>query len=74
MSDKLIYSFQKNSQEEVRVSLSEYKGHNYIDFRIYFKDEDGEFKPTKKGLAIAPNLLPEMEKTIEKLKEAALNN
>lgn len=40
--NKLIYSFQKNATEEIRISLSEYKGHNYIDFRVYFKDKDGD--------------------------------
>lgn len=50
--EKLIASLPKGSGEEVRVGLSEFKGKQYIDMRVYFENDDGEWKPTKKGVAL----------------------
>ncbi|MGA1876023.1 MAG: transcriptional coactivator p15/PC4 family protein [bacterium] len=69
MANRIVHCFQKNATEQVWVSMSEYKGKDYIDLRVYFQDGDGEYKPTKKGLAISPHLLPELEAAIMKLKE-----
>lgn len=65
----LIHSFMKNALEEVRVSVSTFKGKKYVDFRVYYQDDSGEYKPSKKGIAISPELLPELENAIGKLKE-----
>jgi len=57
----LIAEIEKNAVEVIRVSWSEYKGHHFLDVRVYYEDgETGEWKPTKKGIAIAPDLLPEL--------------
>lgn len=66
----LVHSFMKNALEEVRVSVSTYKGKKYVDFRVYYQDDNGEYKPSKKGIAISPELLPELENAIGKLKES----
>jgi len=50
----LIGELQKNSTERIRVSTEIYKGHEFIDVRIYFDEGSGELKPTKKGIAITP--------------------
>ncbi|HEY9161795.1 MAG TPA: transcriptional coactivator p15/PC4 family protein [Desulfomonilia bacterium] len=65
----LVHSFMKNALEEVRVSVSTYKGKKYVDLRVYYQDDNGEYKPSKKGIAISPELLPELENAIGKLKE-----
>jgi hypothetical protein len=46
---------QKNSTERIRVSRRSYEGHEFIDIRIFFEDDTGEWKPTKKGITIAPD-------------------
>jgi hypothetical protein len=51
--------------EEVRVSLTEFKGKELIDLRVYYQPEDGEEKrPTKKGITISPEKFPELKKAI----------
>jgi len=65
-----IASFRKNAMEEVRASLSDYKGKTYLDIRVFYRDEEGEWKPTKKGITIAPDLLPELEKAVAALRDA----
>jgi len=63
MEDQIVGAFKKSETEEVRVTLRNYKGKAYLDIRVYFCTEgmDG-FKPTKKGLTLAAELAPELEK------------
>ena len=65
-----LHSFPKNALEEVRASLTEYKGKQYIDLRVFYKADNDEMRPTKKGLTLSPELLPELEQAIQKLIEA----
>ncbi len=63
-----IYAFFKNSAERVQASLSEYRGNTYLNIRVHYQDSDGEWKPTKKGLTIAVDLLPELEASVRALR------
>ena len=65
--EKLIAGLPKGSGEEVRVSLSEFKGKQYIDLRVYFENDEGEWKPTKKGVALH---VGQFNKLMDALKEA----
>ena len=68
---ELIASFEKNSFEEVRVSLTEFKGKELIDLRIYYQPEEGEeMRPTKKGITISTEKFPELKKAILSLEKA----
>lgn len=67
---QVIHSFPKNPLEEVRASLTVYKGKQYVDLRIYYKGDDGEFHPSKKGLTVSLDLFPELQQAVEKLGEA----
>lgn len=69
-NDKLVHSFPKNPLEEVRASLTVYKGKPYVDLRIYYKGDDGDFHPSKKGLTLSLDLFGELETAVQKLKEA----
>lgn len=64
---QVVHSFPKNPLEEVRASVSVYKGKQYVDLRIYYKGDDGEFHPSKKGLTLSLDLFPELEEAVEKL-------
>ena len=67
--EELVSSFEKNALEEVRVSLTEFKGHQLIDLRVYYTSPDGEPRPTKKGLAISVGLYPELKEALVKLEQ-----
>lgn len=61
----VVHQFPKNTTEEVRASLTEYKGHRLVDLRIYYEPEDGgERRPTKKGITIDVGLFPELKKAL----------
>ena len=63
-----VYAFEKNSREVVRASLSNWQGHDLVDLRVFARQSDGEFVPTRKGLTIARELVPELLKAVEALK------
>lgn len=67
----LIGEIQKNSTERIRVSTEVYKDHEFIDVRVYFDGGSGELKPTKKGIAIAPE---KVNALIDLLKKAIKGN
>ena len=46
----------KNKSEVIRIQLKEYKEHKLIDLRVWYEDENGEYKPTKKGISFNRNL------------------
>jgi len=63
--DKLIGQFEKNSREEIRVQLREFKGHQLLDIRIfYFTADGGEPKPSPKGISMSIKLLPQLQEAL----------
>jgi len=71
---EILHQFTKNATEEVRASLTEYKGHKLIDLRIYYDPEDGgDRRPTKKGITIDVSLYPELKKAMLKIEKELIN-
>ncbi len=68
MSDKLITRMEKNSQEEIRFSLQEYRGTELIDIRVYY-DAGDVIKPTKKGISIPLERFDKFADCIENVKK-----
>lgn len=58
---------QKNDITLIRVEKRSYKGKDFVDLRQFFKDDNGEFKPTQKGVTLPPDLLTELIEALEKL-------
>jgi len=66
--DLEVYKFSKNSREEVRASLSTWQGHDLVDLRVFARKSGGDFVPTRKGLTIARELVPELLRAVEALR------
>jgi len=65
----VIGEIQKNQKEKIIISTNEYRGHKYIDLRVHYEDEtSGDYKPTKKGIAVNPKILSQV---VEMMIEAA---
>ena len=59
--EKLVETIRKNASEEIRISLSEWEGHDLVNIRVWMTPyEGGERRPTKKGIACKVALLPEI--------------
>jgi hypothetical protein len=67
MKEIEVYSFSKNAEETVRVTLMEFKGHKLLDLRAYVEDKSGKQVPTRKGLTLSRDLAGEL---LEGLKRA----
>ena len=51
--DVVVAQFEKNKKEEVRLSVGTFHGRRIINVRVYYKDDDGTWKPGKQGLAVS---------------------
>ena len=66
----IIGEIQKNQKEKIIVSTNEYQGHKYVDLRVHYEDEtSGEYKPSKKGIALSPKVIPDVVEMIVKAAE-----
>ena len=64
-----MIEIQKNRRETIRISESEYEGHKFIDMRIWY-DDNGEMKPTKKGISFNHGVAKEViEALLEVMEE-----
>lgn len=53
----VVYEFEKNTREVIRIGINEYQGHDYVDLRVYY-EKDGSYHPSKKGLTMPKDLYP----------------
>ena len=72
--DEIIAQFEKNATEVVRVSLSEYRGHKLFDVRVYYSDDEGQYKPTRKGVSLSVNLYTDFKRAMVALEKILLDN
>jgi hypothetical protein len=66
----VIGEIERGETEVLRISTEEYKGRKYLDLRIYFENNDGEWKPTKKGVTVQPERLDDFLELVKKAKES----
>lgn len=62
----IISEIERNQKECIRVSLKEYKGHRFIDCRIFWKDDAGEYRPSKKGISLNDETVKEVITALSK--------
>ena len=67
--DRLVATFYKNSREQVRVLLRNYKGKDLIDLRVFWTQDSKEWLPSKKGLALTVDKLPVLLASLHKAAE-----
>jgi hypothetical protein len=63
----VIYSFSKNRREEIRASLTTFKGFELGDLRVFVASENGEPIATPKGLSVRVDQLPDLLAAVEAL-------
>ena len=53
--------FEKNARGEVvRITREEYKGADLVNIRVWFTADNGELRPSKNGLTIRGDQIPQM--------------
>lgn len=61
--EKNIRDIEKGS-DLVRISLSEFQGRQYVGARIYYMDDRGDWKPTRKGITLTPEMMVQVHEAI----------
>ncbi|MEN8222686.1 MAG: transcriptional coactivator p15/PC4 family protein [Acidobacteriota bacterium] len=56
----IIGEIERNDTERLRVEASNYKGSDFISVRIYYLADNGEWRPTKKGITVKPDQVDEL--------------
>ena len=64
----LIADLEKNQRERIRVSIEDYHDHRFIDCRVYYQGDTGTWRPTRKGIALNPDCLDDVIKSLKKAK------
>ncbi len=54
---RIVAEIPKSRREMIRVTRESYRGYAFVQLRVWFRAEDGEFRPGKSGIAIAPDKL-----------------
>jgi len=63
--EELITSFEKNTLEEIRISLLQYKSYYFIDIRIFSAPQRGEEKiSTPSGITLPVALFGRLKNSI----------
>ncbi|MFN3604789.1 MAG: transcriptional coactivator p15/PC4 family protein [Leptonema sp. (in: bacteria)] len=60
---------EKNKSEIIRVSIDEYKGEKLVNIRIFYKDKEGNWSPTKKGIAIRLDTFPKLKEVLDEIED-----
>lgn len=65
--EKTIGEVTKTNSVKTMVRLTEFKGHNLLDIRDYFKPRNSQsFTPTRKGIAIDVSKVSDIITLLEK--------
>ncbi|GIX40368.1 MAG: hypothetical protein KatS3mg129_0101 [Leptospiraceae bacterium] len=60
---------EKNKSEIIRISIDEYKGEKLVNIRVFYKNKEGEWAPTKKGIAIRLELFSKLKSVLDEVEE-----
>ena len=56
----IIGEIERNDTERLRIEASNYKGSDFLSVRIYYLADNGEWRPTKKGITVKPDKVDEL--------------
>jgi hypothetical protein len=69
-ASQLVAQFEKNSKEEVRVSIDDFRGRKIINMRVYYRSDNGQWLPGRQGLALGVDRYRDLAEAMLKVGEA----
>jgi hypothetical protein len=66
----VIAEIQKNPTEIIRVSIEEFRGSTFVDCRVFWKADNGEWRPSKKGIALNAGCIDPVIEALQKASKA----
>jgi Transcriptional Coactivator p15 (PC4) len=61
----------KGPRQEIRISLSTFRGRTFADLRLHAINRQGQMVPTRKGITVGVEQLGELEEAIGRLRDAS---
>lgn len=68
-NEEVVAKFEKNSREEVWLTVDDFRGRKIINIRVYYRSETGEWCPGKQGLAISVERYRDLAEAVLKVGE-----
>jgi len=62
-----IFEIKKNDFSKIVLSIDTFNDKTFLSIRQYYKNDDGEFKPTKKGVTVPPDKINALVQALQKL-------
>jgi Transcriptional Coactivator p15 (PC4) len=50
----------KSDSERLRIQIGQYRGRTFIDLRVWYSTEFGEYKPSRAGVSLHPGQVAEV--------------
>lgn len=66
----VIFEMRKNEKEIIRMTQDEFKGHAFYSIRLWYRNDNGQFRPSQKGVTIKPEQFNEFMQGIKHLEAA----
>lgn len=63
--EKIIGEIERSETEKIIIQVKEFRGRTYVDFRIHYLADEDEWRPTQKGITVAPALWEEFKGFVE---------
>ncbi len=63
--EKIIGEVERSETEKIIIQVKEFKGRTYVDFRIHYLADEDEWRPTQKGITVAPALWEDFKKHVD---------
>jgi len=63
----VVLELERREGEKLILSKRTFKGQAYIDLRIFYKNDGGEWLPTKKGVSLRPEQVSDVAKAFQGL-------
>ncbi|MGQ9477860.1 MAG: transcriptional coactivator p15/PC4 family protein [Candidatus Bipolaricaulia bacterium] len=67
--ERLIKAFDRGAGQQLQVRLVTFRGREYLDLRNFYLDENDEWKPTRKGIAIPLELYDDLMAALNEVGE-----
>lgn len=70
-NNEVVYEFNKNSAEKVKLEIGYFMGHKIIGLRLYFLADSvtNVWIPTRKGISMSISHFPHLLKAFEEAKK-----
>ena len=68
--ERLIKTIERGPGQQIHIRLVTFRGREYLDLRNFYLDDNEEWKPTRKGIAVPLELYEELMAALKEAGEA----